>query len=94
MIAVNQAYNTALADAQREYGAVALISCTDIGDGYAFAFGAEGEPIIGAPVFVVDKESGALSYLNIPPRENLALLKSGKRIDVFSINVTSGKGCS
>ena len=82
MIELKKAYEIALDDAKKQYANVEVLSCTDIGDRFAFAIGANNEPLIGAPSFAVDKESGDLTYLSIPPIENLKLLKNGTKIDI------------
>ena len=85
MIDLKQAYSIAWGHVKGEYGAVSLRRCVDIGDRYAFTFGSEDGPFIGAPVYAVAKEDGALTFLHIPPRENLTLLKSGIAIDLSAI---------
>ena len=85
MIDLKQAYDIALAAASKQYSEVELLDCTDIVDRYAFAFGAEGKPLIGAPVYTINKSTGELGYLVIPPLENLKLLKSGVKIDISQL---------
>jgi len=82
MVELKTAYSTALADAKISYSDVALVGCLDIGDRYAFSFNSKGKPLIGAPVFTVNKNTGELGYLSIPPLENLRLLRKGTNIDI------------
>ena len=61
-----------------------IIGCVDIGNAYAFYINypgiAEIEP--GLPIIVVDKESGAVSEMSIPPLENLDILERGTPIPI------------
>lgn len=60
--------------------------CVDIGDKYAFYLGLRNSkkelPIPGMPIICIDKLTGELSELTIPPLENIEVLNSGIEIDV------------
>ena len=62
-----------------------LLWCLDIGDGYAFFFSPEPIPP-GLPIVTVDKISGNIGFLTIPPLENLDLLDKGKEIPIDTLN--------
>jgi hypothetical protein len=85
MIEVKQAFFAALEDAKRKYTKVELFACFDIGDKYAFTFKSGGKTLYGAPVFTVEKNTGELGYLSIPPLENLKMLEKGTKIDISTI---------
>jgi hypothetical protein len=67
--------------AHKEFPEYRLVECVDIGSAYAFYF-APGEEFPGIPYVAVDKQSGSVDYLTIPPFENLALIQNGKRINI------------
>ena len=47
-------------------------ACDDLGDQYAFAFcGLSGETVPGTPVVCVDKGSGEVSFMAVPPPDIL-----------------------
>jgi len=77
-----KAYHFAAIDASTKYKSAEVIGCTDIGDRYVFDFGVNGEPLIGAPSFVVNKETGDITYISVPPIENLKVLKKGISVDI------------
>ena len=56
--------------------------CTDIGDKYAFSFGNKGDDMLppGLPIICVNKETGKISELTIPPIENLDILGKGTNV--------------
>lgn len=52
--------------------------CVDIGDRYAFSFETkDGDILPGTPIVCVAKENGKVSYMSIPPMENLDILNNG-----------------
>lgn len=77
MIELKKAYEKA----HKEFPDYKLIECVDIGDAYAFYF-SPGDSIPGVPYVAVNKETEAVSYLTIPPFENLKIIQNGKRINV------------
>ena len=67
--------------AQRKMSDLKILGCTDIGDKYAFAFGIDEDDIPpGLPCVCVDKYTGEVSYMTIPPMENYYILEKGKDI--------------
>lgn len=79
MIELKAAYEKA----HKEFPDYKLIECLDIGDAYAFYFSqSETENIPGVPYVSVDKESGSVEYLTIPPIENLKRIQKGKKIEI------------
>lgn len=57
--------------------------CVDIGDRYAFSFEtADGEIPPGTPVVCVAKNNGRVTYMSIPPLENLDILNGGNPVDI------------
>nr|DAW60564.1 MAG TPA: immunity protein [Caudoviricetes sp.] len=50
----------------------------DIGDRWAFRYDSGVPPVPGVPTVTVDKETGEVEWLTVPPLENLALLNAGK----------------
>lgn len=79
MIELKKAYEKA----HKEFPDYKLIECVDIGKAYAFYFSPEeDEAIPGIPYVAVNKQTGDVDYLTIPPFENLALIQNGKRVNV------------
>ena len=54
-----------------------IFSITDIGNKWAFNYDTE---IPAVPFICVDKTNGAVSYLTVPPLENLNVIENGKLI--------------
>lgn len=77
MVSVKEAY----VKAKKEFPDFQLVECVDIGDGFAFYF-SPSEDAVGIPYVTVDKTSGDVGFLTIPPLENLDLISNGKRIKV------------
>lgn len=67
--------------AQAEFPNWDLKECVDIGDRLAFYF-EPSEPTPGIPYVVVNKNSGQVTYLTIPPLQNLALIRNGQRVEL------------
>lgn len=79
MIELKAAYEKA----HKEFPEYKMIECLDIGDAYAFYFSqSETENIPGLPYVSVNKESGSVGYLTIPPFENLEIIRKGKKIEI------------
>lgn len=79
MITVEQATEKAKA----ENPDCVVESCIDIGDRWAFYFQpALGGESTGDPYTTVDKETGMIDFLTIPPVSNLALIQKGTRVQV------------
>lgn len=79
MITVEQATEKA----KTENPGMIAESCTDIGDQWAFYFiPASGEEATGEPYTTVDKETGTVGFLTIPPISNLLLIQKGTRIQL------------
>lgn len=78
MITVKEAYNKA----QAVFPKYTLVECLDIGNAFAFYFSPSKEPIPGIPYITVNKESGQVENLTIPPIKNLYLIQNGKHIDI------------
>ena len=68
--------------AEKELPDLIISRCIDIGEKYAFSFRLENEAPVppGIPIICVDKNSGEISYMTIPPLTNLDILKNGKEI--------------
>lgn len=63
--------------AQKEYPHYSIGEIVDIGGSWAFGFDS-GEPTIpGIPYITVNKSSGRIGRLSIPPIENLDILDNG-----------------
>ncbi len=77
MIELKEAYTKA----HKEFPDYKLIDCVDIGNAFAFYF-APDEAVPGVPYVAVNKKSGDISYLTIPPFENLEIIREGKKIQV------------
>lgn len=63
--------------AKKEFPDFDIFSIKDIGDRWAFDFDAS---VPGVPIVCVDKLDGAVSWLTIPPLENLDIVDRGKLI--------------
>ena len=63
------------ADTYSEYPIAEIL---DIGDRWAFSFDSGDPPLPGIPTVTVNKETGEVGWLTIPPLENLELLNAGK----------------
>ena len=67
--------------AKKEMKGLNIIGCVDIGDRYAFSFGVDKDNIPpGTPTVGVAKENGKISYITIPPIENIDILCKGKEV--------------
>lgn len=68
--------------ARSEFPDFIVAECTDIGDRYAFGYDVKPPGLLppGTPTVCVDKESGEISYLTIPPIENLEVLENGRDV--------------
>ena len=67
--------------AKKEMKKLNIIGCVDIGDRYAFFFGLNKDDIPpGTPIICVSKENGKISYMTIPPIENIDILNGGKDV--------------
>lgn len=79
MIALKEAYTKA----HKEFPEYTLTECVDIGDDFAFYFSPDdGEAVPGIPYVAVNKETGSVDFLTIPPFDNLELIQNGKRLDI------------
>lgn len=67
--------------AQAEFPDWGLKECVDIGDRLAFYF-EPSEPTPGIPYVAVNKNSGRVEYLTVPPLQNLALIRNGQRVNI------------
>ena len=81
MITPKEAYNKA----KKEALDFPLLWCLDIDDRYAFFFSPEPIPP-GLPIVTVNKTSGNIGFLTIPPLENIDLLNKGKEIKIDMIS--------
>jgi hypothetical protein len=82
MIAIKEAYTKA----HNEFPEYTLTECVDIGNAYAFYFSpGGGDEIPGVPYVAVNKESGSVVFLTIPPFDNLELIQNGKRLDIGNL---------
>lgn len=59
-------------------GKLPIAGILDIGDRWAFELDSGDPPMPGVPTITVNKETGEVKELTIPPLENLYLLNSGK----------------
>ena len=82
MISPKDAYKKAKKEAEKVAPNYPLCWCFDIGDRYAFFFSPEPSPP-GLPIITVNKTSGDIGDLPIPPLENHDLLEKGKEISIF-----------
>ena len=75
---------SAMRIAENEMPDLEIKECTDIGNQFAFGFGLKKSDEIppGTPIICVDKETGKVSEMTIPPLENLDLLSAGTIIPV------------
>lgn len=64
--------------ASKSYSEYPVATILDIGDRWAFRHNSGNPPAPGVPIVTVDKETGAVDWLTIPPLENIALLNAGK----------------
>ena len=76
MMTVAQAKKLA-ADTYSEYPIAEIL---DIGDRWALSFDSGDPPLPGIPTVTVNKETGEVGWLPIPPLENLEILEKGKVI--------------
>ena len=76
MMTVAQAKKLA-ADTYSEYPIAEIL---DIGDRWASSFDSGDPPLPGIPTVTVNKETGEVGWLTIPPLENLETLEKGKAI--------------
>ena len=81
MINLKEAYNKA----QAEFSKYTLKDCVDIGNAFAFYFSRSNESIPGIPYIVVNKETGKVEYLSVPPLKNLYLIQNGVRLNIKNI---------
>lgn len=75
--------NTAYLIAKKGKDDFILTDCVDLGDRWAFTFepyGFDDPPAPDNCPVTVDKITGAMECLPIPPIENLQLLKAGKKV--------------
>jgi hypothetical protein len=86
MIDLKQAYRLIIKEAEKRYRNIQITKCFDLGDRYAFSIRSNGEILIGAPIYTVEKATGAIGFLSIPPIENLELLKKSQVIDITDFN--------
>lgn len=71
--------------AHGQWKGLTLQDCLDLGDQWAFYFApAQGEAT-GQPYTTIEKATGALGLLHIPPLSNVAVLKGGRRISVDQV---------
>ena len=84
--------STAYEKAHRQWEGLTLQDCLDLGDRWAFYFvPAQGEGT-GQPYTTIEKATGALGLLHIPPLSNVAVLKAGNRINIDQCERNSVKG--
>lgn len=71
--------------AREEWEGLTLQDCLDLGDRWAFYFApAQGEAT-GQPYTIIEKATGTLGLLHVPPLSNVAVLKAGRRISVDQV---------
>ena len=87
MIEIKEACKIALTKVRESNPDYELTNCTDIGDCYAFSYTVDGQQTIGIPYILVDKATGDIGWLGIPPIENLHKLKAGTKIDISNIDI-------
>lgn len=74
---------TAKKKAEKEMPDLRVESCFDIGDRYAFSFcTASGDIPPGTPFVCIDKQGGEVSFLPIPPLDNLDIIEAGTEIEL------------
>ena len=78
MIALKDAYDKA----KVVFPDYSLVECIDIGKAFVFYFSDDIEATPGIPYIIVDKNTGNIDYLTIPPIKNLKMIRQGKRIDI------------
>lgn len=74
MISLSEAKQIAVKECN-EYPVAEIV---DIGNRWAFCFDTGDPPIPDVPPVTVDKETGAVGWLTVPPLENLTILDEGK----------------
>ena len=75
-------FEKAIDIAQKQFPDYPIFDATDIGKKWAFSFDT-GEPAIpGIPYVCINKFTGAVDYLTIPPIENLDIIEKGKKITI------------
>jgi len=75
---IEQAYQKAQQEAKKRFGDYPIKEKYDLGDVWAFYFGTDDDA--GVPYITVNKQTGAVGFLTIPPFENLNKLKAGIKI--------------
>lgn len=78
LIDIKEAYNKAQREAVQRYGDYPIKEKYDLGEDWAFYFGTDDDA--GVPYITVNKKTGAVGVLTIPPFENLARLKAGTKL--------------
>lgn len=63
--------------ARNQYPNYPIFSITDIGDKWVFNYDT---PVPDIPFVCINKVSGAVSLLTVPPLENLDIIENGKLI--------------
>ena len=59
-----------------------LLYAKDIGDRWLFRGGSDGIVIYGMPTLAINKESGEISFFELPNEENFCILKTAKEIEL------------
>lgn len=81
MLSIEEAYQKSRIKAAECYK---LLECTDTGDLWVFTYGVtddHGKLEPGAPMIGVNKETGELKGMAIPPISNLHILQKGKKVE-------------
>lgn len=76
MISIYEAYKRA-----KEESSGTLRECVELDSGWAFYFSEE-DNTPGIPYVLVDKDSGEVEYLYVPPINNLKRIKSGAKVNL------------
>lgn len=66
--------------AKEQFPEFDIYDITDIGEKFAFSFDTGDNPVPGIPFVCVSKENGEVSFLTIPPIENIKLIENGRKV--------------
>lgn len=79
MINIHAAYRLA-----KQHSSGTIRDCVELKSYWAFYF-SENEATPGLPYLLINKESGDIDYICIPPISNLKLIQSGVKVDIEKV---------
>lgn len=68
--------------AKEQFPDFPIYDITDIGEELAFSYDTGEPPIPGIPFVCVNKNTGDVRYLTIPPIDNIRIIENGKSVTV------------